>query len=349
MGHDLPRGYYKKLPKLANGPLAGYPRVFALALEIIAHTDSSLDEAHITRFVQAYQSVAPLTIGELWAVPIMLRLGLLENLRRLSRQMIGAWDDRSEAESWKDYLVACKDREHTASDRLLLDPAKQPRLPVVRFLRGPSAASAPRPRSRSARRNRMARAPRRQPQRCHRRCGAPRAPSAGRQPGFRRQQRDQSAVGCQAALDWSVFFEQTSVVEAELRKDPAGIYARQDFESRDRYRRRVEQLARGSKCSELDVAKWAIELARQAGSADAAVNHCGYYLIGPGRARLTAEVAYRPKWSDVFRESLHRHGEGVYFGSLLTLTALLVGLGWCYSLVRLPANPARRGAVVRLC
>src|SRR5262245_55287611 len=98
--HDLPRGYYRELPKLPEGPLAGYPRVYALALALIAHTDSTLDEAHVTRFVQAYQSVAPLTIGELWAVPTMLRLGLLENLRRLAEQMSDTWDEHARADAW---------------------------------------------------------------------------------------------------------------------------------------------------------------------------------------------------------------------------------------------------------
>src|SRR4051812_37554671 len=62
---DLPGGYDVVLPKLGTGPLAGYPRVYAVALTLVAHTDSELDEARITRFVQAYQQVAPLTIGEL--------------------------------------------------------------------------------------------------------------------------------------------------------------------------------------------------------------------------------------------------------------------------------------------
>ena len=95
--HDLPRGYYKKLPKLASSALVGYPRVYALALALIAHTDSNLDDAHITRFVQAFQTVAPLTIGELWAVPTMLRLGLLENLCRMSEHMLQVWDERRRA------------------------------------------------------------------------------------------------------------------------------------------------------------------------------------------------------------------------------------------------------------
>src|SRR5262249_21361142 len=94
---DLPRGYYRELPKLARGPLAGQPRTYALAVGLVAHTDSSLSEGHVTRFVRAYQAVAPLTIGELWAVPTMLRLALLENLRRLSAQMLRAWAERQRA------------------------------------------------------------------------------------------------------------------------------------------------------------------------------------------------------------------------------------------------------------
>src|SRR5205807_8775244 len=96
----LPRGYYRELPKLVDGPLARYPRTYALAIGLVAHTDSSLSEGHITRFVQAYQSVAPLTIGELWAVPTMLRLALLENLRRLSAQMLAARAERLAALEW---------------------------------------------------------------------------------------------------------------------------------------------------------------------------------------------------------------------------------------------------------
>ena len=78
---DLPRGYYKELPKLAGGRFRGLPRVYELAFELVAHTDSSLDETNLTRFVEAYQQVTPLTIGELWAVPIkVLRVVLVDNL-----------------------------------------------------------------------------------------------------------------------------------------------------------------------------------------------------------------------------------------------------------------------------
>ena len=90
---DLPPGYDELLPKLAVPPLVGYPRVYALALALVAHTDSELDETRIAAFVRAFQETAPLMIGELWALPTMLRLVLLENLRRLSDKMIWRWEE----------------------------------------------------------------------------------------------------------------------------------------------------------------------------------------------------------------------------------------------------------------
>src|SRR5688572_13483452 len=80
---DLTRGFYRELPKLAAGRYAGYPRVYSLTLELLAHTDSRVDQDVLTRYVQAYQTITPLTTGELWAIAIMLRIGLVENLRRL--------------------------------------------------------------------------------------------------------------------------------------------------------------------------------------------------------------------------------------------------------------------------
>ncbi|MEP7147719.1 MAG: hypothetical protein ABI857_02435, partial [Acidobacteriota bacterium] len=79
---DLPAAYYRELPKLKNGEFAGYPRVYAVAMAIIAHTDSRLEAEVLERFLRAYQVVTPLTIGELWAIAITLRIVLVENLRR---------------------------------------------------------------------------------------------------------------------------------------------------------------------------------------------------------------------------------------------------------------------------
>ena len=101
----LPPGYYRQLPKLAGGPFIGYPRVFGLAWAFVAHTDSNFDAEMLCRFVRAYQNVEPLTIGELWAVAITLRIVLIENLRRLAELIMRSSEARHEADGLADRLL----------------------------------------------------------------------------------------------------------------------------------------------------------------------------------------------------------------------------------------------------
>jgi cyclic beta-1,2-glucan synthetase len=337
--HDLPHGYYKKLPKLADGPLVGMPRVFALALELIAHTDSSLEETSLTRFVLAYQAIAPLTIGELWAVPIMLRLGLIENLRRLGEQMLESWSHRRAAESCTRQLMRLREQSLQSEAQSTLFGLVQPRAGladpfVVRLIQalrdhGPEASwliewlethfAA---------------------------CGV--HPTEVLRREHQRQAANQVSVGncvtslrLLSALDWTVLFERMSLVEALLRDDPAGVYQRQDFATKDRYRREVEKLARHSGADELTVARRALELARQEPSSDnkAAGRHVGFFLLGAGRGRLNAHFSYRPPLRDRIRDASYARPGGFYFGALAVVYGLLLigvagyvaGAGWSWS------------------
>ncbi|HSB54507.1 MAG TPA: hypothetical protein VLD58_09135, partial [Gemmatimonadales bacterium] len=95
---SLPRGYYRELPELAEGPLAGYPRVYEVAITLISHTEGRIDLANVSGFVSAFQQVAPLTLGELWALPAMLRLGLFENVRRMALRTVLRLDEMESAD-----------------------------------------------------------------------------------------------------------------------------------------------------------------------------------------------------------------------------------------------------------
>ena len=97
---DVPRDYYRQLPKLASRELAGNARVYALAVELIRHSDSRLERQQLVRFLDSFQTVAPLTIGELWAWPSMLKLALIENLRRLADEVLVARAARRAADAY---------------------------------------------------------------------------------------------------------------------------------------------------------------------------------------------------------------------------------------------------------
>jgi cyclic beta-1,2-glucan synthetase len=340
---DLPRGYYRELPKLASGPYAGLPRVYALSVELVAHTDSALDEANLTHFVQAYQQIAPLTIGELWAVPIMLRIVLVENLRRLAEQMLMTRVERQQAESTATTVADLARRANGRPAPLSWSDAFVVRLLQVLRDRDTETADCVE-----------------WLELCLTHHGPGRAELVRRE--HRRQAANQVSVGnCVTSLrllsnlDWNVFFERTSVVEALLRDDPARVYARQDFATKDRYRRRVERLARRSGREESAVARRVLELAGAVGGtgdepAARAAAHVGFYLEGPGRHLLEQDLAYRPAAGEWLRRTALDHPEAVYFGGLVAGTALVLaailsasgGAGWWLALagvgVLLPAT-----------
>ena len=114
---DLPRGFYRLLPKLADGPLAGYPRVFGMAWAFVAHTDSHFDPEALLRFVRAYQRVQPLTIGELWALAITLRILFVENLRRSAERIVRSREARQAADGIADRLLGHRPRRGGTRDR----------------------------------------------------------------------------------------------------------------------------------------------------------------------------------------------------------------------------------------
>ncbi|HEX8201191.1 MAG TPA: glycosyl transferase family 36, partial [Isosphaeraceae bacterium] len=310
---DLPPGYDEELPKLAAGALKGYPRVYALALALVAHTDGELHEDRISGFVQAFQAVSPLTIGELWAVPIMLRLVLLENLRRLADQMRQSRDERQQAQDWAARNLAGTGPGGRA------DPFPCLTGPFVVRLRQLALRAEPSPVAAAALERLEAELARRGDD-----------PDEVLRREHDRQAANPVSIGncvvslrLLSAIDWNTFFEEHSRVEAILRADPAGVYPLQDFATRDRYRKELERIARWSGADQLEVARRVVELAGAA-TPRTAQNHVGFSLIGPGQGGLKAEFGSRPPWRERLLNGTLDHPEAVYFGSIAALWVLLL-------------------------
>ncbi|MFN7987339.1 MAG: glucoamylase family protein [Thermoanaerobaculia bacterium] len=326
VGHDLPLRYYRKLPKLAARDYSGKARIHAMALELIRHGDGRLDAERLGRFVLAFQTIAPLTIGELWAWPSMLKLALLENLRVLMEGVLAGQEARRQADAVLAALEA---------------GSSPPALPVplqnafVAQLRHRMREHDPRVSSLGARVEEALAARGTTPE------DLVRAEN-------QQQATDQVSTGnsitslrlC-ATLDWSRFVEKSSLVEQILMRDPAAVYARMDFQSRDRYRHAVEELAEPSGEAQVRVALRAVESARQAADGSGASDrtaHVGYHLIGLGRRGLEVDVAHRPTLLLRLQRALFAAAPGLYLGGI----GLVTGLGAlaAYTFVKASQAPA---------
>jgi cyclic beta-1,2-glucan synthetase len=318
---NLPRTYYRELPTLAAREQAGHARIYAVAVELVRHSDSRLERQQLTHFLASYQRIAPLTIGELWAWPSMLKLALIENLRRLAEEMLSARAERGAA----DVYISRMEEDTTPS--VLALPAFLDAAFVVQLLHRVReyglrflpirAAVDEHLASRQTTAEDAIRAE-------HQRQGVSQVSVANAITSLRL---------C-STLDWQSYVESVSLVEQVLQRDPAGAYRRMDFLSRDRQRQAVEDLAAPSGDAQVRVALRAVESARQAallGSTGDRAAHVGYHLIDRGRRNLEADVAYRPGLLERGRRALFTHASPVYLGLIATLTAIFVGAALEYA------------------
>jgi hypothetical protein len=256
----LPRGYSRELPRLLNGPSAGLPRVYDIVLELISHVDAQVDQGPLSAFVAAYQTVDCLKLGELWAIPIMLRLGLIENLQRITTRLAAARQDRNLANLWVNRLQEMAEKNPSHLVIVVADMAKAdlPRSSsfVAEFSRRLSRQSSVLHFARSWLDQRLLEEGSSIEQLVQ-------LESQGQAADQVSVSHSIASLRLLSATDWKGFVEGLSLVEGILHSDPAGVYGMMDFATRDRYRHSVEFLARHSRASEGDIARGAIQLAQE--------------------------------------------------------------------------------------
>ncbi|HRH43694.1 MAG TPA: hypothetical protein PKY82_18835, partial [Pyrinomonadaceae bacterium] len=321
---DLPVGFYRELPKLKNGAFIGYPRIYAIAVMMVAHTDSRLEVETLERFLTAYQKVTPLNIGELWAFAITLRFALVENLRRLTSRIITSREEREEADS--------------IADKLIELAAKQPENVLPIFIKRFSRVK----RFGSAFIEQLTRRLRDQDYSIatvyewleNQLQELDTSIERVVQTEYQNQAAAQITVGniitsmrLLSTIDWNAFFEKVSLIETILQTD--SIYPKMNFLTRNRYRKVIERIAKRTQTDELEVAKRVVEIAekaRQKDPLDQRHSHIGYYLIDKGLAVIEQEFAYHPHFSEYLNRLVLRFPTIAYLGLATFLTLLLVTL-----------------------
>jgi len=321
----LPKGYSRGLPRLQNGSSADLPRIYDIAQEIIAHCDARLDPDSLARFIAAYQSVALLQLGELWALPIMLRLALIENLRRISDRLGSDRISRNRAHRWAERMIAAADKDPSSLILTVADMARaQPQMDnafiaeTARHLQGQGMAmSLPL----NWIEQRLAQSFRTIEQ----------AVQTEVQHQAANQLSVSNSIGSLRLLgniSWRNFVESASIVEKTLSQDPAQIYNGMDFATRDQYRHCIENIAKKSRLSEQEIAAEAIAMAQRAEGRDNIMRHVGYYLTGPGAPQLERYAAIRLSPIESLRRGVKRHPLSIYLGSIILISS---GMAWFFT------------------
>jgi cyclic beta-1,2-glucan synthetase len=276
---DMPAGFYRQLPKFKEGPLEGYPRIYSLTRFLVTRPDSQLGIETIQRFVAAYQEITPLTTGELWALPVMLRFSVLEFLTHATTQSVDLNPaSNGDRHKWDGFHPTPN------SDTIVANAFLNLRMLSI--------------------------------------------------------------------MNWMEIVESLSFVERTLRQDPVGVYAEMDPETRNRYRRVVEEIALGTGINEEKIAREAVSLAvgyYQSSANDTCQGdgrdptsqdlsnppmafpsrvprkaHVGYYLLDKGRTELEERLSLNKSGWKRLSTWISKHTLSFYLGSIGLLTVILL-------------------------
>lgn len=329
---DFPQGYYNSLPKLTEGEHKKYPRVYHIALEIIMHTDATIDSDLVAGFVSAYQSRSVLASGELWAIPIMLRFALIENLRRLTARTLEVREKSKFAEELVEEIVGAE--TNSSTDILLLLASKLNENPdflplgavsLMRRLREKGSKSAITLQWLETRLKEQGHDPEEMARTEH-----------------YAQAANQASIGNTVTslklvndINWREWFEAVSLVHKTLLNDPAHAYAHCDFITRDQYRHKIERLARGLKVSEVEIAERTVELAKSSADSIASAltmvdsdttlrfSHVGYYLVDKGQEQLEQHLRWHRPVLQSIQVYFDKNAFAFYSSSIVTLSIVL--------------------------
>ncbi len=319
---DLPPGYYRQLPKLTDGPFAGYPRVLGLTWGYVAHTDSLISGPVLSRYVRAYQQVEPLMIGELWAVAITLRIVLIENMRRLTAQIVEGQAQREQADAIVNAVLAAVQTpggSQLSAMQSAVSPYENAPLheivasQIAKRLRGFDPAQTP---LFGWLEDRL----RRQDTSIEEVVTSAQMRLSASNVTMRNIVTSMRLV---SEMDWADFFEEVSLIDSRLKASSS--FADMDFATRNGYRTAIETIARGTDKTEIEVADASLALAASAEAPHS--RDPGYWLIGAGRAALEAKLGFRQSPRLRIYRWIAQFGLPGYLGAIAVLSVVILGFG----------------------
>lgn len=319
----LPKGYSESLPYLINTPTTGLPRVYDIALEIISHSDGRISLENLEVFIKAYQAESTLMIGELWAIPIMLRLALIENLKRIAARVAVDRVNQNIAGAWATQMIETAEKDPKSLILVIADMARSgPPMEssfVAELIRQlmwkGSSLSLPitwmeqRLSEMGLTRNELV--------------DLENQKQAADQVSIANSLGSLRSLG---SIEWKEFVESMSVVENTLRQEKAGVYAKMDFTTRDHYRHVIEKISKYSSYTENEVAAIIVNLANEhAGEnkTDDREAHIGYYLISEGRKLTNEKIRQTLPLYTRLLKNIKQHPFFYYAGSIILLTSLI--------------------------
>lgn len=332
--NNVPKNNYRNLPILTKGIMKDYPRVYHIAVEIVSHTDGRVDEEIIERFVKAYEKNTILSSKELWMLPIMIRIALIQNISNVAKNVLFAQEEKIKGDLIAERIIdAC----HSSNGEQELEDIFKEQVEFTYFF-GERLFKILKDNGIENNKvydwiNDNLEIKELNYQKLiieeHKKEAAMQL-SMG---------NSINSIRTLEGINWREYFKKLSYVESLLMKDPVEVYPNMDFDSQDYYRYNIEKLSKKFNLPESFIVKKALECAEECDEQKCCENHeeykrhVGYYLIDDGIKCLRNKLNLKEKSIDRVFYNLKNKKVAVYIGSIILGTILVMSIFISLSLI----------------
>jgi len=302
---------YTNFVGIQNGEYEGFARIYVLASEIVGYTDGRIDGDKLKSFLNAYQNKKTLGMEEIWNISVFLNISLIEKIRNVCDKVYFVQIQKYKVESIIERLVENKQDEDLVYKRHVenskLPFSKEPFIEYLSYrLNGYGKKSVP-----------------------YLKILDEQVEKTGTTIGeiikkehFDIALKKLSIGNCIKSIkdiqriNFTAIFEKINGVEEILKKDPANVYSKMTYKTKEYYRNKIKELSKKTEISEIYITSKALELANK-NSKDEKKSHIGYYIIDKGLTDLKKELNIKENFLSDLKQR-----EKLYIGIIIILTSI---------------------------
>lgn len=288
---NLSLSKYKNFLGIKNGKNYGFARVYVLASEIVNYTDCKIDETILEECLEAYQTKKSLSMDEIWNIGIFMQIAIIEKIRQISEVIYISEIEKYKVESIVERLVEEKPKDellYIKKPKKILEITENVKYPFVEYLSYKLKKYGKKTESYlgvleeeiEKTGNTVSDVIKKE----HFDIAIQKVSIGNSITSLKRINR----------INFLEIFEKVNDVEEILKSDPADVYRKMDYQTKDEYRRKIKEISKSTKISEIYIAKKLIELANE-GKVGEKTSHIGYYLFGKNTEKLYKKLQVKPR------------------------------------------------------
>ena len=311
---ELPLNKYMNFVGISNGEYKGFARIYVLASEIVAYTDNKIERENLEDYLISYQRKKTLSMDEIWNIGVFLQIAIIENITDICAQIYSSQIQKYRAENIAERLVENKDKSQTKFKNTKIEKEffQDMRYPFIEYM---SYILKRYGKKANAYLNVLEEVVEKLGttvsdviKKEHFEIATQKVLMGNSITSIKEIQR----------INFLDIFEKINGVEEILKKDPANVYEKMDYKTKEYYRGKIKEISKKTKISEIYIARKMLELAQENLQETTKKTHIGYYLIDNGINELYEKLEYTNK-----KEKTPQAKTKIYITTIGILTSIL--------------------------